>query len=134
MELNGRMLRRAREYRGITEEEFSEQTGLRPWDLHLIERNRLPWPDGLLAVAVNTLQFPETFFTQVDSARVRLGSLLWHNPKLMCSCESQYEFAAYLCDWPLDNGRLCSVKLCDDCAFEAGENLHLCRIHKVMWV
>jgi hypothetical protein len=38
--------------------------------------------------------------------------------------------ADVLCDYPMGKGKTCDIQLCSNCAFEVGDDFHLCPVHK----
>lgn len=131
--MNGSRLKLARQSRGVSEEQFASDVKLTVDALRRIERKKLDAPDRLIQLAVTLLDYPESFFLQGDPPRWQLGSLLWHNPEWACTCGNQYEFADYLCDWPMGKGTTCDMSLCKTCAREIGDDLHVCKIHHAVW-
>jgi hypothetical protein len=45
-------------------------------------------------------------------------------------CVACVETAAYLCDWPLDNGKTCDQPICKRHARERGPDNHICPRHQ----
>lgn len=120
----------------MSEEECAQVLGITERELQSLERNRIDRPDKFLPIIAKLTDFPEAFFNQPEPPFLPLGSLLWHNPELICAnCkpDHQVRFADLLCDWPIGKGKTCDLSLCEDCAHEIGEDLHCCKIHYALW-
>jgi len=40
----------------------------------------------------------------------------------------------YLCDYPVGDGKTCDRRLCEDHAYQLGDDLHYCAAHYNAWV
>jgi hypothetical protein len=61
------------------------------------------------------------------------GQTLFVCGELGAHCADCAAVGAFLCDYPVGDGKTCDRPMCDDHATEIGHEVHYCAAHYAMW-
>ena len=128
---NGRLLRQAREFEGFEFDEFAKKTGFGTQRLNDLESGlRQPSETELTTITEFITSFLKSFYYQ--------KTILLEKPNItfMCGsgivpCASCGQVADYLCDYPVGDGKTCSLPICNECRTHVGQ-YDFCPVHKVI--
>ena len=125
---NGAMLKKAREFDGYTLEELAELTGIRYHHLLEIEEGlRQPSRYDMNCIMKIISSFLESFYF-CKTFKKDKPDVIFVCGEGIKPCSNCGGPADYLCDYPVGEGKTCSLPICNQCRTHIGK-YDFCPVH-----